>query len=171
MPTQKGLGFEHPRCDALQIVFISGFLVIWGLDSFLFQVSTGFAKLIHVLIRLALGTLSVVFGMFFTRSAHNTVFNNRNGNPQLITTGVYARVRHPMYFGTLLISLGLAVTTLSLLSFLLWAGLAIFYDTMASYEEQNLLQLLGNQYCLYQQQVSKWLLPINIGLLRNTRDR
>jgi protein-S-isoprenylcysteine O-methyltransferase Ste14 len=160
MPSQKGLGSEHPHCDTAQIVFILNFLTIWGFDSFFIQFSTVFTKSIHVYIRLFLGALICLLGVSFTQRAHDAIFDKRIQTPQLITSGVYAWVRHPMYFGILFIGLGLVISTLSLLSLLVRFGLFQFYNIMATYEEQNLFQVLGNQYYLYQQQVPKWFLPM-----------
>ena len=64
-------------------------------------------------------------------------------------TGVYAHVRHPMYLGSMLFLLGFFLTTLSLLSLLMWAGLFIFLDRMATYEERDLYRIVGERYLHY----------------------
>jgi len=130
-----------------------------------------FAGSIHVFIRLFLGIPSLVVGIYFTLNAHNTVFNKSSAKPKLITTGVYALVRHPMYFGILLVCLGFFFTSLSLLSLLVWLGFFVFYDKMASYEEQSLLQILGKQYVIYQKKVPKWLPRIKKGVVKNNQGR
>jgi len=81
-------------------------------------------------------------------------------DPNRITSGVYAWVRHPMYLGSLLILLIFFLATLSVLSLLAWVGLFIFFDRMATYEERDLIRILGEQYLNYQKQVPKWLIHI-----------
>jgi protein-S-isoprenylcysteine O-methyltransferase Ste14 len=76
---------------------------------------------------------------------------------KVIDTGVYGRVRHPMYFGMLLILLAFTIATLSILSFIVWAAFFIFLDRMATYEEKDLTKKLGQQYVKYQRRVHKWL--------------
>jgi protein-S-isoprenylcysteine O-methyltransferase Ste14 len=39
-----------------------------------------------------------------------------------------------------------------------WVGLFVFFDRMATYEERDLIRILGEQYLNYQKQVPKWLL-------------
>jgi protein-S-isoprenylcysteine O-methyltransferase Ste14 len=62
-----------------------------------------------------------------------------------------------MYLGSLLVLLGFFFATLSLLSLLVWIGLFVFFDRMATYEERDLYRILGEQYFNYQRQVPKWL--------------
>jgi protein-S-isoprenylcysteine O-methyltransferase Ste14 len=152
-----GLGAEHPLNDTIQGVFLVVFLVVWGLDSFVFHFSTVLAEVVPVFIRLPLGLLSVAAGIYLALKSEAMVFGRDVGDRKLITTGVYAYVRHPMYLGGLLILLGFSFATLSLLSLLVWAGLFIFLDRMATYEEIDLYRIVGEQYLDYQKRVPKWL--------------
>jgi len=61
-----------------------------------------------------------------------------------------------MYLGVLLIMMGLFFWSLSMLSIGIWAGFFIFYDRMASYEEENLIRIFGEDYTEYQRRVGKW---------------
>jgi len=152
-----GLGAEHPLNDTVQGVFVIVYLVVWGLDSFVFRFSTVLAEVVPVFIRLLLGVLSITVGTYLALKSEAMVFGKDVGNRKLITTGVYAIVRHPMYLGFLLILLGFSLTTLSLLSLLVWAGLFIFLDRMATYEEGDLCRIVGEQYLDYQKRVPKWI--------------
>jgi protein-S-isoprenylcysteine O-methyltransferase Ste14 len=93
----------------------------------------------------------------------------RTGEPKFITTGVYAWVRHPMCLGALLALLGFFFSTLSLLSLLVWVGLFFFYDWMATYEEQDLIRILGEQYVNYQKRVPKWFPHIRRGTIKKDK--
>jgi protein-S-isoprenylcysteine O-methyltransferase Ste14 len=122
MSHREGLGAEHPRCDAGQAVFFVAFLVVWGLDSFVFRFSTVFAGVVPVLVRLPLGILSFAVGVYLGGKSLAVIFGRtlvgRTGKPEFVTTGVYAWARHPMYLGALLAVLGFFLSTLSLLSLL-----------------------------------------------------
>jgi len=79
-------------------------------------------------------------------------------NPlKLVDSGVYAWVRHPMYLGTLLFCLVFLFIGFSVLSFAVWIAFFVFYDRMATYEENSLIEILGEEYIAYQKRVSKWL--------------
>ncbi|MCW4045405.1 MAG: DUF1295 domain-containing protein [Candidatus Bathyarchaeota archaeon] len=161
MPHRTGLGAEHPLNDTAQAVFLAAFLVVWGLDSFVFRFSTVLAGLVPLLIRLFFGVFSFSVGLYFVAKSEAAVFGKtlvgRIGEPKFIASGVYARVRHPMYLGSLLFLLGFFLATLSVLSLLVWVGFLIFFDKMATYEERDLVRILGEQYLNYQRQVPKWL--------------
>jgi protein-S-isoprenylcysteine O-methyltransferase Ste14 len=62
-----------------------------------------------------------------------------------------------MYLGTLLFCLAFLFITVSLASIVIWIGFFIFYDRMATYEEESLISILGEEYNSYQKRVSKWI--------------
>jgi protein-S-isoprenylcysteine O-methyltransferase Ste14 len=162
MAHRTGLGAEHPINDKVQPVFLVVYLGVWGLDSFVFHFSTVFTEVIPILVRLVLGALSFLVGIYLVAKSEAAIFG-RTGEPKFITSGVYAWVRHPMYLGSMLVLLGFFFTTLSLLSLLMWIGLFLFYDGMATYEERDLIRILGEQYLNYQKPVPKWFIRIRRG--------
>jgi protein-S-isoprenylcysteine O-methyltransferase Ste14 len=164
---RTGLGAEHPLNDRVQVVLAVVFFAVWGLDSFVFGFSTALAFVINFWVRLLLWAFPFGLGLYLVAKSEAAVFGKtlvgRIGKPKFITTGVYAWVRHPMYLGSLLVLLGLFFATFSLLSLLVWAGLFVFFDRMATFEERDLARILGGQYLSYQRQVPKWLLQIRKG--------
>lgn len=161
------MGAEHPLNDKVQAVFLVVYFGVWGFDSFVFRFSTALAGMVPVFVRLPLGILSFVVGIYLVGKSEAAVFGRtlvgRIGKPKFITSGVYAWVRHPLYLGSLLVLLGFFFATLSFLSLLVWIGLFVFYDRMATYEEQDLIRIVGEQYLNYQKQVPKWLMHIRRG--------
>ena len=157
------MGAEHPLNDHGQIVFLVVFLLVWGLDSFIFRFSTVLAWAVPVFVRLLLGVLSFAVGIYLGAKSLTAIFGRADSKPKFVTTGVYAWVRHPMYLAGLLGLLGFFFTTLSLLSLLVWVGLFVFYNWMATYEERDLVRILGEQYLNYQKQVPKWLPRVRKG--------
>jgi protein-S-isoprenylcysteine O-methyltransferase Ste14 len=75
----------------------------------------------------------------------------------LVTTGAFGYVRHPLYLASILFYLSLATTTASLLSLALWAGIALFYNRIASYEDHALEAKYPREYSRYREKTGKWL--------------
>ena len=66
-------------------------------------------------------------------------------------------VWHPMGLGGLMILLGFFLK-LSLITIAIWIIYAVLCDWMTSYEENDLVKVLGQRYVSYQHSVSKWLI-------------
>ncbi|QNA88704.1 isoprenylcysteine carboxylmethyltransferase family protein [Massilia sp. Dwa41.01b] len=73
---------------------------------------------------------------------------------ELVTSGAYRLVRHPIYFGLLLVALGIALSTLSPLRLVLTLLLGVFFDRKATREERWLLERYPG-YPAYQAKVRK----------------
>jgi protein-S-isoprenylcysteine O-methyltransferase Ste14 len=164
MPGHEGhrvtLGSEHPLCDSIQMVFLLLLLVVWGIDTFshfLFGISTVFVQVISFPLTIIPTILAFGIGYYFVMGSHELVFDETIEEAKLIDSGVFARVRHPMYFGILLFYLGFIFLSLSLASLVIWIAFFVFYDRMAAYEEQDLIRAIGDEYVEYQKRVPKWL--------------
>ena len=62
----------------------------------------------------------------------------------LLTSGLFRRVRHPVYSGLLVWAFGSALAAASLLHFVLFALLWIFFHAKAAHEEKLLAQKFSN---------------------------
>jgi len=80
----------------------------------------------------------------------------RNG--ELIQTGIYKLVRHPIYFGVILLSFGWAATLQSWYTLAVAIALLIFFDIKSCKEEEWLLEKFPD-YKTYQQRTKK-LIPL-----------
>jgi protein-S-isoprenylcysteine O-methyltransferase Ste14 len=85
-------------------------------------------------------------------------FPEPRADARLVAGGVYARVRHPIYGGLVLGSLGLALWRGSLSGLLLAALLLAFFDRKSRHEERR-LEMRFPTYAEYRRQVGKRLLP------------
>ena len=69
--------------------------------------------------------------------------------PQLITTGIYARVRHPLYTATILVVIGFLIFSPNYTN-VVHAICAILYIIIgANFEEKRLERLFGEVYTKY----------------------
>ena len=110
---------------------------------------------------LGLGML-VVGGVFGTGGVlalgrNLTAFPKPIEGGTLITTGMYSVVRHPIYTGLILGTLGLGIFRASLLGIVLAAVLFIFFDLKSRREEKWLVEAYSG-YVDYQKRVKK-LIP------------
>jgi len=115
---RHGIGAENPINDRAQIVFVIVFLIVWGVDTFILHYSLTLLGLISLFISVPIGVFSFIIGVYLVWKSESVVFSQKEA--KVIDTGVYGWVRHPMYLGTLLIFLGFTVSTLSILSFIVW---------------------------------------------------
>jgi protein-S-isoprenylcysteine O-methyltransferase Ste14 len=152
---RHGIGTENPINDKAQIVFALVFFFVWGIDSFILYITVNFIGLMSLLITLPVGVISFIMGVYLVRKSESVVFGQKE--MKVIDSGVYGWIRHPMYLGLLLILLGFTIATLSILSFIVWVIFFIFLDRMASYEEKDLIRMIGQQYLEYQRKVHKWM--------------
>jgi protein-S-isoprenylcysteine O-methyltransferase Ste14 len=153
---RDGFGAEHPYCDSGQNIIIVVFIVTWATDSFWLSASTFLVDSIHWLIRVSLTLIFIILGVYFVRGAHKEVFEEAYSSPQVIDRGVFSYVRHPMYLGVLLTLIGLFFWSFSLFALCVWLGLFIFYNQMATFEEEDLNRIFGEKYKEYQRRVGKW---------------
>jgi protein-S-isoprenylcysteine O-methyltransferase Ste14 len=157
---RHGLGSEHPLCDRIQLLMLILFFVVLGIDSFSFFIF-GYSTVIFQALTFPLLFAGVIFflglSFYLVSKSHKAVLEQVHDPPQLVDSGVYAWVRHPMYLGTLFFCLAFIFISVSLVSIAIWIAFFIFFDRMATYEEKSLVGILGEAYIAYQRRVSKWL--------------
>jgi len=96
---------------------------------------------------IGIGILLVIFGW---KQIHD-------GKGKLVTTGLYAYVRHPQYIGFLLITLGMNVMWLTIITFAIWPILAVVYYKLAKTEEKDAEAEFGEKFLEYKQRVPGWI--------------
>jgi protein-S-isoprenylcysteine O-methyltransferase Ste14 len=79
-----------------------------------------------------------------------------NAQVGLIESGVYARVRHPIYSGVLAGALGVALAHGHLATLLIALGMIVFFTYKSRYEEQ-LLRAVYPQYDAYMAHTGRFL--------------
>lgn len=93
----------------------------------------------------ALGYLALIAGTSVLIVAARNLGRSLTAHPspkvagQLVTDGMYARVRHPIYSGLLLIALGITLQNGPFPQLLVFAALWWLLNSKAGFEEQQLL--------------------------------
>lgn len=153
MKEKKG---EHPLGDAGQLILLGVFLVVWLGDSFLLHKSTFLSDYLPLYLRLIILGLTLITAMFLFKSGHVVVSHEERAN-NVVATGAFRYVRHPLYLASILTYLGLTVFTVSLFSFALFVGIFVFHNYIASYEEKLLEVRFGEEYRKYKKRTGKWV--------------
>ena len=99
---------------------------------------------------IAIGLPIAIVGAAFRSLAAGTI----RKDAQLATTGPYAWTRNPLYFGSLLLTLGFAVMSWNpIAAMLLLAPSAFIYPVVIRNEEAHLSRLFPEQFPLYRSKV------------------
>jgi protein-S-isoprenylcysteine O-methyltransferase Ste14 len=131
----------------LAILFYNGWI---GGENILSE--SGFLK--NAALFLGAGGVIVLSAAFRNYSFFSFIGLKEERSGELVTTGINAWVRHPIYTGTILITLGLFLfdprlaTMISVLCIwiYLWIGIRL--------EEKKLVKIFGDKYRAYQQDVA-----------------
>lgn len=147
--THPHLTGEHRWGDTGQLILFVIFMGIWITDSFVFHYSTSLLEGISNSIRLVVAVPVLIAGWILARGGMKAVFGTTREKPEVISTGVFRIVRHPIYTGAILFYLGAFVMTMSIASAAFWVLIVGFYITICRYEERILTEAFGNDYLEY----------------------
>jgi len=90
-----------------------------------------------------LGFIFIMSGVFFRAWASGHILKDR----ELATKGPYSIMRNPLYFGSFLIGVGIAIAANQLTCWLITVGYFIFFYTfLIIVEHKHLLRLFGDEY-------------------------
>jgi len=131
-----------------------------GTDQQLF--GSNIPEAIKIIIR-ALGTILFLAGLSFAVWARRHLGRNwgmpmsEKAEPELITTGPYRYVRHPIYTGLIFAALGTAIAQ-GLYWSIVFIVFLVYFTYSAVHEEKYLTAQFGNKYLDYKRR-SKMLIP------------
>ncbi len=86
---------------------------------------------------------------------------------QLVTTGIYARIRHPQYFGLFLITVGMLIQWPTLITLLMWPILTYAYYRLALREEREVSGKFREEYGEYKKVVPAFVPRFQLGGVAN----
>ena len=144
---------EYRWGDAGQLILLLIFLAIWITDSFIFHYSTFLNEHIPNVIRMPVAMIVIIAGWLLARGGMKAVFGTHRDQPEVIATGAFRIVRHPIYLGAILFYLGAIISTMSLASAIFWIAIIGFYIWISRYEEKILIEEFGNDYINYRNKI------------------
>ncbi|MBI3991233.1 MAG: isoprenylcysteine carboxylmethyltransferase family protein, partial [Candidatus Omnitrophica bacterium] len=98
----------------------------------------------------AIGAVLVLFGFVIRISARGYKADKSNDGKSLVKEGIYCLMRNPMYFGTLLIGLGIIFALFQWWAFLLFLVVfLLIYIPQIMREEKELAKQFGEEYKEY----------------------
>lgn len=88
----------------------------------------------------------------------NDDFDTRIKTPEnLCTSGIYSKMRHPSYSGSLLIGLGIGLIALNPKTALILSAILFFYFDNRADREENLLENEFPEFLEYKEKTNKYL--------------
>lgn len=81
---------------------------------------------------------------------------------ELVTTGLYSRVRHPQYSGLFQVTIGLLVQWPTIITALMWPVLAFAYYRLAKKEEAEMEKEFGGTYSKYREEVPMFIPRLSV---------
>jgi protein-S-isoprenylcysteine O-methyltransferase Ste14 len=108
--------------------------------------------LLHLLLAVPLIIIGAWFGIVGVKATSLKVAETHHTD-KIITTGIYAHIRHPQYFGAILSHIGVSFLISSLYSLLVSPLIILYSYLTARKEEQELIHEFGPEYLNYQKQV------------------
>lgn len=147
------LAGEYKWGDIGQIIFLIVFIIGMISDFFLLRISGSWEYLISWYFRFIVFIIIIFIAGYFSQRAHRKVFKERRQKLIVIKTDVYAIIRHPMYFGSILLYLGFVILSFSLIALLVFIIIIIFYYYLCCFEERILIEKLGDEYKNYMKKV------------------
>ncbi len=106
-----------------------------------------------------IGAVIVVFGW---RSIYRHYWSKEEGKGQLVTSGIYATIRHPQYTGFMLITLGMLLEWATVPLLIMWPILGVLYYRLARKEEAQMEKEFGSQYVEYKRRTGMFLPSLRI---------
>ncbi|MTI69702.1 MAG: isoprenylcysteine carboxylmethyltransferase family protein [Firmicutes bacterium] len=108
-----------------------------------------------------IGILITIIGISLVVIGWKNIYDNywskEKGKGKLVTSGIYAYIRHPQYTGFFLVTLGMILEWATLTLLLMWPTLIILYYRLAKKEEEDMLKEFGEDYKEYKKRTSMFL--------------
>ena len=112
-----------------------------------------FAIIFHTII-LPISNVIMLIGILLIIFGWHKIFKAKG---ELVTTGIYAYVRNPQYLGILLLTFGMNIQWLTILTLVLWPALVIVYYRLAKEEAKEIEEKFGENYRRYKQRVPMFI--------------
>ncbi len=112
-----------------------------------------FALIFHMII-LPVSNIIMLIGILLIIFGWRKIFKAKG---ELVTSGIYGHIRNPQYLGILLLTFGMNIQWLTILTLLLWPALVIVYYRLAKEEAKEIEERFGEEYLKYKQKVPMFI--------------
>ena len=146
---RKDLAGEYKWGDTGQIVLAIVFVIGMLTDFFLIKLSNSWQNIFPWFLRIIVFIPIFIIAGYFAQRAHKKVFEEEKKKIIVIKTDVFARIRHPMYFGSILTFFSFLILSLSIVALVIFIVIVCFYYYLCRYEEKLLIEKLGDEYKKY----------------------
>jgi protein-S-isoprenylcysteine O-methyltransferase Ste14 len=113
-----------------------------------------------LILRAAIGTPIVLLSFYF-ESKSCSVLGKPQSHPQeirkLVTSGIYSKMRHPVYLGRMLMNLGFLIIFPIVPMLIVAIVFVIVWYLMALHEEMFLMKKFGRNYKKYREKVPMFI--------------
>jgi len=150
---RKDLAGEYKWGDTGQYVFLVVFIIGMVSDLFFFNFSNSWQKAFPWFYRIVVFVPLLLVAGYFGQKAHKKIFEEEREKLIVIKTDIFARIRHPLYFGSILCYLSFVVLSFSIVAFVIFIIVILFYYYLCRYEERLLIEKLGDEYKKYMKNV------------------
>lgn len=106
------------------------------------------------IIVMVISNLLLLLGMWLIMTGWQLVYRAEG---QLVTSGIYAYIRHPQYTGIFVITLAFMIQWPTLATLLLWPFVMFMYVRLAKWEEADLLKAFPDEYAQYAKYVPRFI--------------
>ncbi|HEX3082800.1 MAG TPA: isoprenylcysteine carboxylmethyltransferase family protein [Candidatus Saccharimonadia bacterium] len=147
---------EHAKRWAFLALGILVYIQVLGLPVWPFQPSLAVSLVGFVLVAYGFATSMSARHTLGANWAHGAEYQIKSGH-ELITTGIYRYVRHPIYTGIFLSMIGGELIAGSWLWLVLLGTLTLAAITQATKEERILLEEFGQKYQSYMRRTKRFI--------------
>ena len=147
------LAGEHRWGDRGQLFMLSVFIIGLLSDLFFVELSSSWQDVIPWYFRVIIFIPVFLISGIFAQAGLKKVFGEERKELQVISSGVFGIVRHPIYLGSILVFLSFVIVSLSVFALIIWLVIVIFYYYLCRYEEMILIEKLGKDYRDYMKKV------------------
>ncbi|MFA5796426.1 MAG: isoprenylcysteine carboxylmethyltransferase family protein [Candidatus Woesearchaeota archaeon] len=103
---------------------------------------------------MAISTILIIIGLSVITIGWKKAYHSEG---RLITTGIYAKMRHPQYTGIYLVMIGFLIQWPTLITIIMFPFLFTMYYNLAKREEQDIMKKYRRQYLAYMKKVPMFI--------------
>ncbi|MHA2174097.1 MAG: methyltransferase family protein [Candidatus Hodarchaeales archaeon] len=120
-----------------------------------FGISIEFARFIVMMISSGF----IIVGIECVRRGWDQIYHSKG---KFISSGIYAKMRHPQYTGILIITIGFLIQWPTMITLIMWPFLFWMYFRLARREEKGMEKEFRTEYLKYKKEVSMFIPKFNL---------